>query len=65
MRSNKVYSATTVLLLGSLKTGQSDHSMKRTVNNSKILGFNCCFPSTRDLFNRLWLKFIVLGLQSD
>ena len=35
-----------LLVLGSLKTGQSNHSMIRTVNNSKILGFNCnCFPS--------------------
>ena len=54
-----------LLLPGSLKTGQSDHSMILTVNNSKILGFNCCFSSTRDWFNQLWLKFIVLVLQSD
>ena len=54
-----------LLLPGSLKTGQSDHSRIRTVNNSKFVGFNCCFPSTRDWFNQLWLKFIVLVLQSD
>ena len=54
-----------LLLPGSLKTDHSDHSMIRTGNNSNILDFNSCFPSTRDWFNRLWLKFIVLVLQSD
>ena len=39
--------------------------MIRTVNNSKILDFNCCFSSTHDRINQLWLKFIVLVLQSD
>ena len=54
-----------LLLPGSLKPGQSDHSMMRTVNNSKFLGFNCCCPSTPNWFSRLWLKFIVLVLHSD
>ena len=54
-----------LLLRGSFKTGQSDHSRIQTVNNFKLLGFNCCFASIRDWFSRLWLKFIVLVLQSD
>ena len=61
-----VFVTVRLLLLGSLETGQSDHIMIRTVNNSQTFGFNRCFPSTRDWFNWLWLKFnSVLVLQSD
>ena len=41
-------------------------SMQRGNATFKGSGFYCsCFPSTRDWLNRLWLKFIVLVLQSD
>ena len=41
------------------------YSMQKGNTIFKGSGFDCCFPSTHDWLNRIWLKFIVLVLQSD